>query len=389
MPVKANITILGAGMGGLTAAAALRKLGYEVRIYEQASRFMRLGAGIQMSPNAIRVLRGLELAPHIEATAFRPASWKNREWDTGAMKFELPLGDAAATRYGTPYLLMHRGDLHAALTSLIPAESICLGKRLIDIDHTGSGVVIRFEDGSEITTDAVIAADGVHSRIREILLGADEPHFSGRVAYRTTFPASLLGDHRIDGCTKWWGPDRHIVIYFVTRSLDEVYFVTSVPEPDWRLESWSATGDLDELRAAFVGFHSDVQHVLQACPKVHKWAIVERDPLKSWISGPVVLLGDACHPMTPYMAQGAATSMEDAVVLARCIDADRDVESAFNRYEGLRKGRTSRIQITSHMNTWMKQRTDPDWVYGYDAWSVPLHMDEEAHGEQPSKVTTL
>lgn len=368
---KPTIAVLGAGMGGLTAAAVLQRMGYQVRVYEQAPAFARLGAGIQISPNAMKVLRGLGLEARIRATAFRPAAWTNREWDSGAMKYELVLGDAAETMYGAPYLLMHRGDLHAALASCVEPSSLVLGKALVDARRSGAGVELRFQDGSTATADALIAADGVHSRIRELMLGADRPKYSGRVAYRAVFPAALIG-REIDPCTKWWGPDRHIVMYYVTARRDEVYFVTSLPEPDWTTESWSATGDLGHLRASFEGFHDQVRAVLAACPKVHKWAIIERDPLPRWSQDRMVLLGDACHPMTPYMAQGAAMAMEDGVVLARCIADDDDLDSAFLRFEATRKERTSRIQLTSHMNSWMRQATDPGWVYGHDAWSVPL-----------------
>lgn len=367
-----SIAILGAGMGGLTAAAALLRQGYDVQVYEQARQFVRLGAGIQMSPNAMRVLRGLGLEQHIRSTAFQPTYWANREWDSGEMKFELTLGAKAEEQYGAPYLLMHRGDLHASLASLVPEGRLSLNKRLVSFEQDDAGVRLQFEDGTSAKADAMIAADGIHSRVRASMLGPEQPKYSGRVAYRTTFPASLLGGKPIGECTKWWGVDRHIVIYYVTAQKDEVYFVTSNPESDWTRESWSLKGNLDELRAAFTGFHDEVQNVLKACPEVHKWAIVERDPLPRWTDGKVVLLGDACHPMTPYMAQGAATSMEDAVVLSRCIEAEPDVAKAFQVYERTRKGRTSEIQLTSHQNTWMRQRTDPNWVYGYDAWSAPL-----------------
>jgi 6-hydroxynicotinate 3-monooxygenase len=378
MSKKPSIAILGAGMGGLTAAAALQQRGFPVRVYEQATQFARLGAGIQMSPNAMRVLRGLDLGDQILATGFRPQTWSNREWDSGAMKYELPLGAMAEKKYGAPYVLLHRGDLHAALASRVPQELITLGKKLVDFDQDPNGVTLRFEDGTTAQADAMIAADGVHSRVREKLLGIDKPRFTGRVAYRTTFPAKLLNGFEIDECCKWWGRDRHIVVYYVTGNRDEVYFVTSVPEPDWTHESWSATGDLGDLRAAFVGFHEQVQRVIHACPKVHKWALVERDPLPNWGHGRVVMLGDACHAMTPYMAQGAATSMEDGVVLARCLaGAPDDIEQAFQRYAALRRPRTAKVQLTSHMNTWMRGATNPDWVYGYDAWSTPLDRFEE------------
>jgi 6-hydroxynicotinate 3-monooxygenase len=374
-----SLAIIGAGMGGLTLGAALHQRGFDVTVYEQAPEFVRLGAGIQMTPNAMRVLRGIGLEPAIRATAFQPRAWTNREWDSGALRYELPLGAAAEAKYGAPYLLMHRGDLHASLASLVPAGRIARGKTLVDADWHGDRVALRFADGSRAEADAVIGADGVHSRLRELWLGAETPNFTGRVAYRTTFPAALLGGYAIDEKCKWWGPDRHIVIYYITAQRDEVYFVTSLPEPDFARESWSATGDVEVLRRAFAGFHEQVRRVVAACPRVHKWAIVDRDPLARWGEGRMVLLGDAAHPMTQYMAQGAASAMEDAAVLARCIAAaPDDLASAFRRYEAVRRRRTARIQGTSQQNTWMRQASDPDWVYGYDAWTAPLDETDEA-----------
>ena len=371
---KPRIAIIGAGMGGLTAAAVLRRFGFEVRVFEQATRFARVGAGIQQSANAMRVLRSLGLEERLRSVAFRPQTWTNREWDSGAMKFELALGAQFESRYGAPYLLLHRADLHAALASLVPPECICMGKQLTGFEQKAAGLALSFADGSTAETDALIGADGVHSKVRELISGPEAPRFTGRVAYRTTFPAARLAGQAIDQCAKWWGPDRHIVIYFVTPDRDEVYFVTSVPETQWREESWSAKGDLHALRAAFAGFHPQVQAVLEACPEVHKWALYERDPLPRWCIGNVALLGDACHPMLPYMAQGAASAIEDAAILGRCLETAgvEDTERAFGRFEATRKARTSRIQLTSRRNEWMSTRTDPDWVYGYDAWSEPL-----------------
>jgi 6-hydroxynicotinate 3-monooxygenase len=377
--MRPRLAIIGAGMGGLTLAAALHQRGFDARIYEQAGAFVRLGAGIQMSPNAMRVLRGIGLEQRIRARAFQPRSWTNREWDTGAMRYELPLGTDAEATYCAPYLLMHRGDLHEGLASRVPPELISLGKKLVDLDRRSGHVSLHFADGSAAEADAVVAADGIHSRVRELWRGSERANFTGRVAYRTTFPASLLDGYPIDECCKWWGPDRHIVIYYVTANRDEVYFVTSVPEPEFTVESWSATGDLDTLRGAFAGFHEQVRRVVGACPRVNKWAIVDRDPLPLWGEGPMVLLGDAGHPMTQYMAQGAATAMEDAVVLARCIEAQPDdIAAAFRRYETVRRERTSQIQGTSQKNTWMREATNPDWVYGYDAWTAPLDPQPQA-----------
>jgi salicylate hydroxylase/6-hydroxynicotinate 3-monooxygenase len=175
-------------------------------------------------------------------------------------------------------------------------------------------------------------------------------------------------------CTKWWGQDRHIVMYPVKPDRSEVYFVTSQPEPGFNLESWSTRGDANVLRAAFEGFHPDVQRVLAACPDVHKRPLVDRNPLEHWVDGSIALLGDACHPMTPYMAQGAAMAIEDAAILSRCLEGvDRDgVADALQRYERNRQPRTARMQATSRANSWGKSATDPDWVYRYNAWTAPL-----------------
>jgi len=373
MKSRLNVAIIGAGMGGLTAAATLARIGVEVNVYEQAEKFTRLGSGIQMSPNAMKVLRAIGLEERLRDIAFRPRHQLSRDWDTGHVNLDYPFGDTAEDRYGAPYLLMHRGDLHALLASVVPEERVHRGKKLVGLDHLEQGVRLSFQDGTTVEADAVIGADGVHSFVRERLFGPQRPTYSGRVAYRTTFPASLLKEP-IDDCTKWWGVDRHIVIYYTTRAKDEVYFVTSVPEPEWTVESWSLKAATEELRAAFVGFHPIVTNVLAVCPEVNKWAIFEREPMESWVQNNVVLIGDACHPMTPYMAQGAATSMEDAAVLARCLEGigPDGVNAAFETFAGARMERTGRVQLVSHQNVWLHRSGNTDWVFGYDAWNAPL-----------------
>lgn len=371
---RLNVAIIGAGIGGLTAAACLRCAGLDVTVYEQARGFTRLGAGIQQAPNAIRVLYALGLRDKLEAQAFQPDSNDSRDHDTGALTNSFPLGESVRQRHGVPYFLMHRGDLHAMLADLVPPDVIRLNHKLAGLDPSAEGVRMTFTNGETAEADAVIGADGVHSVVREIMLGKEEPRWTGRVAYRTVFPTALLNGTAAEPCVKWWGPDRHIVSYFVNPRRDELYFVTSTPEPDFNIESWSAKGDLATLRAAYDTFHPRVRAILAACPDVHKWALVERDPLPRWTQGRVTLLGDACHPMTPYMAQGASTSIEDGAVLSRCLaGVGRDgVAAALLRYEATRKPRTSRIQRTSAQNTWLKEPHDADWVYGYDAWTVPL-----------------
>ena len=374
---KLDIAIVGAGIGGLAIAALLTRAGHTVNVYEQAPRFARVGAGIQMAPNAVKVLRGLGLEDKLTRIAFQSEVALSREWNTGEVTSELKLGREVEEKYGAPYLFLHRADLHAAIADIVPPGIVHLNRKLTGIEGDAGGVTLAFADGGRVRADAVIGADGVHSLVRESMLGAEKPRFTGRVAYRTTYAASRLGDTQITPVrTKWWGPDRHMVVYYVTRARDELYFVTSVPESaEWMTpESWSSKGDLDELRAAYAGFHPEVQAVIAACPEVFKWALLERDPLPKWSAGRVVLLGDACHPMTPYMAQGAASALEDAAVLSRClegVEADGLAE-AYALYEATRKPRASAIQLSSSENTWLRERTDPGWVYGYDAWQAPL-----------------
>jgi len=358
-----------------------------VRVYEQAERFLRIGAGIQMSANAMKVHRMLGLEERLRKTAFQHRARRHRNFDTGICESEFDMS-VVERKFGAPHLMMHRGDLHAALLSLLPEDTVHRGKQLIDFEQDGASVALFFADGTCATASALIGADGVHSVVRDKLFGPERAHYTGRIAYRSTFPSARLGGLDIgDVSTKWWGPDRHIVIYYVTKQKDEVYFTTSVPAAEPDPESWSLKGDMGELRSAFAEFHPEVRQVLAACPESHKWPIFDRDPQERWGEDRVWLLGDACHPMTPYMAQGAATALEDAAILARCLEGvdAANWPAALQRYEQARMPRASRIQGLSNLNkrNWMridpdapdagvKQKAEPDWVYGYDSCSAPL-----------------
>ncbi|HLI20310.1 MAG TPA: FAD-dependent monooxygenase [Stellaceae bacterium] len=371
----ASVAIIGAGIGGLTLAACLRRIGIAAPIYEQAPRFARVGAGLQLSPNAMKVMRAIGREPKLRALGFDPPIFRSRQWDTGAIMATLPKEGVMERKYGAPYLMFHRADVHAALFASIPAASVHFGKKLIGIDQGAAGITLAFADGSRARHDAVIACDGVHSVVRAAIVGPDKPRYTGRVGFRATFPAQLLGEVEIDENSKWWGPDRHIVHYFTNPRRDEVYFVTATPDPDFTIDSWSMKGDLRELRAAYEGFHPQIRALLTACPEVHKWALVQHDPLPRWTEGRIALLGDACHTMPPWMAQGAAQSIEDAAVLSRCLEGVPldGIADAFRRYEATRKERTTKIQTVSVSNTFNRDTgSDPDWVYGYDAWTTPL-----------------
>src|SRR5262245_62275857 len=229
---RISIAIVGSGMGGLAAAATLRRIGADVRVYEQAHQFARVGAGIQMLPNAMKVLRGIGIEERLRRIAFEPISHLNRAWDTGTVMRELPMSE---TTFGAPYLCMHRAELHEALLSVLPHEVIHLDKKLVGLDQRGDQIRLTFSDGSRAIADAVIGADGIHSVVREIIIGPDKPIHKGRIAYRAVFSTALLKSKDIGPSrTKWWGIDRHIVIYYTTATRGEIYFVTSVPEPaEW------------------------------------------------------------------------------------------------------------------------------------------------------------
>ena len=369
-----TIAIIGAGIAGLTAAATLRKIGFVADIYEQAGAFAPVGAGVQLNPNAMKVLRGLGLERHIRSVGFTPQAGYNREWDTGTITYLHPMGAAIEQRHGAPDVSLHRAALHAALLSINRSAPIHLGKQLVGLDRAGARLRLAFADGTTADADAVIGADGVHSVVLKTLFGTGAPRFTGQVAYRAIYRSELLGTE-IDDRVKWWGPGRHIVSYKVDPRRDELYFIASTPEPEFTIESWSARGDLEQLRAAFAGFHPQARLILDACPEARKWALLERDPLPRWGEERIVLIGDACHPMLPYMAQGAGSAMEDAVVLARCLDG-RDLDGfvdAFRRLERNRKARTSRIQLGARQNVWMRTSADTAWLYDYDAWTVPLN----------------
>jgi 6-hydroxynicotinate 3-monooxygenase len=372
-----RIAIVGAGLGGATAAILLARAGYTVSVYEQAAVFARVGAGIHLTPNAMKVMRRIGVERRLRETGFEPENWLSRDGATGDVLLEIPLGRMAERRYGAPYLTIHRGDLHEALINAIPRGVIHFNKQLIGLDTTDGNIVrLRFQDGAEAEVDLVIGADGLNSKVREILLGPEKPLYTGSVAHRAALPTSLLSELRLEDCVKWWSPDRHIVVYYITRLRNEIYLVTGVSEPEWTAEAAWLPSTTDELQRAFEGSHPDIQRLIGASQEVTKWPLMERNPLSFWSSGRVVLLGDACHPMKPHMAQGAAMAIEDAAMLARClteVGAD-SLGNALKLYEVNRIGRTSRVQRGSHRNTWLRDPSDgnPDWVFGYDIFDVAL-----------------
>ena len=376
-----KIGIVGAGIGGLAAANALHQAGHDVVVFEQSRQFLRVGADINLTPNAVRALDGLGagIAQAVRASAARPTHRISRTWDTGEETSRLAMGDEAERKYGAPQLTIHRADLLAALADAFPAERVRFGKRAQSIEaRADGGVAIRFTDDSEATQlDVLIGADGIHSVVRNAMFGAESPRFTGVVAFRAVVPTERVKDvPNIQAFTKWWGatPESQIVTFPLNQGRDTFIFATTAQD-SWHEESWTTPGSVDELRGFYADFHPDARALLDACNSVLKTALYERDPLTAWSLGPMTLVGDACHPMMPFMAQGAGMAIEDGVVLARNlagVAAPAQVAAALRRYETMRIERASQIQVGSRGNNWLRSGGNADWVYGYDAWSVPL-----------------
>ncbi|MFT3718223.1 FAD-dependent monooxygenase [Pseudorhodoferax sp.] len=372
-----NIAIAGGGVGGLAAAIALRAQGHDVTVFEQARGFSRVGADINLTPNVVRAIDGLGAGPAIRARGAQPSFRISRDWDTGQETSRLGMGNVAEQQYGAPQVTIHRADIIDALAERFPIENIRFGKRIQTLTQGDDGVTLQFDDGTRARFDVVAGADGIHSRVRTALFGEEHPRFTGVVSFRSVVPTERV-QHvpEIEAFTKWWGPTpQSQIVTFPLNQGRETFIFATTGQDSWTEESWTSEGDVEELRSFYKDFHPDARALLDACDSTLKSALYERDPLPRWSVGTVTLLGDACHPMLPFMAQGAGMAIEDAVVLGRAlagVGTRADAEKALRAYENTRKERTAKIQIGSRGNQWMKTQGNADWVYGYDAWSVPL-----------------
>lgn len=375
-----SIGICGAGMGGLAAAIALRQAGHAVRVFERTPQFNRVGADINLTPNAVFALDKLGVGAYLRKSAARPTFRISRDGITGEETSRLPMSSAAEEKYGAPQLTIHRADLLSAMQDQVPAGCIELGRAVHGVSLRDHGATIRFADDVEADFDVVIGADGIHSAVRSALWGADTPAFTGIVSHRGVFPRERVeGMADIDAFTKWWGDtgDRQIVVFPLTQG-KEIFVFATTPQEAWSAEGWTLPGDIEALRAAYSDFHPQARALLDACDSVTASALFVREPMAQWARGSVTLLGGAAHPMVPFMAQGACMAIEDAVVLARALTGvSRDarggqIGEALRRYEAERKPRTAEIQRSSLANDWLKTGSNADWVYAYDAWTVAL-----------------
>ena len=276
----ARIAIIGAGLGGIPAAALLQARGQNVSVFEQAPEFARLGAGINLGPNIMKIMREIGIEDRLRSIGIEPDSWASREWNTGRMQFEFIMKGPLGRNYGAPYLLIHRGDFHEILTETISPGTIQFNKRLIGMDEKEAAMHLSFDDGTTEEAEIVIGADGINSMVRELILGPEEPTYTGFVAHRAIFPRSLIKGPVHHDFTKWWSDDsheadddRHMVVYYLDRSRDEIYFVSGVPDPDWPGGTSFMDADLDEMISVFDGFQRpDATPV--CLPRRNKMAIV-------------------------------------------------------------------------------------------------------------------
>ena len=391
-----HVLIAGGGIGGLTAALALLRRGFDVDVYEQASELKEVGAGVQLSANGVRVLHELGIHEGLRALACEATGKEVRLWNSGQTWKLFDLGAVSVERYGFPYYLVYRPDLLAVLADAVQREkpdAIHLNAKCTGFEQSARCVTLQFE-GGDARGDVLIGADGVHSRILEVLFGPDRPQFTGFVSWRGTVPMKGLPRHmrRLVG-TNWIGPGSHVVHYPVHRG-EYINFIGTVERDDWRIESWTARGTREECHADFRGWHDDIHRMIDGIETPYRWALMGRAPLEKWSSGRVTLLGDACHPMLPAYAQGASMALEDGYILARALaGAGGNIEQALVRYENARRERTTRVVHGSAENMrrfqnhamadpataqdyvdreWAEERVKQryEWLFTYDVTSV-------------------
>jgi salicylate hydroxylase len=347
-----DIAVIGAGIAGLTAARALQGLGFRVRVYEQAPQLGEVGAGLTISPNATHALEAIGLGGILARIGMRPDRGGVKDWQTGQLLVEISRGAQMLEKYGAAYYQVHRADLHGALADAVATadpQAIRLNHSFRALRDQGGRVEIEFENGARATADVAIGADGVRSAVRAFLFGAERPRFTGYIAFRGLVPFASLPPGVIDPTSCLSTGPHHSFTRYLIRNGSVVNFVALAERDDWREEGWSIRASIEELLREYEGWYEDVRTIIRSSPPdgIYKWALFDREPLPGWTRGRVTLLGDAAHPMLPFLGQGAAMGIEDGLVLARAFAAAGSLDEALQRYEQARRARTTEVMLQS------------------------------------------
>jgi salicylate hydroxylase len=387
-----RIAIIGGGIAGLAAAVALHRRGIEVTVYEQAPELSEIGAGVQMTPNAMNALKALGLEEAAMTVAFEPQSQVLRSWKSGRIIYRAPIKGVFRERFGAPLCSFHRADLLSVLVRPLPDRVVRLGARCVSVEPRETSAAAHFADGSAVEADIVVGADGIHSLVRTSLFGADRPRFTGCLCWRGLVPVDRIPPGLIEPSSlNWMGPRGHVVHYYVRRG-EMVNFVVIHDTEEWIEESWIREADRAELMATYANWNDKLLRLFECSERYFKWGLFDREPLPRWTKGRVTLLGDSAHAMLPFLAQGAGMGIEDGCVLAELVARlPNALDDALRRYEALRVPRTGRAVMGSreraklnHLpSRWARLRRDaeymarqvlyPDgtahrvaWLYGYD-----------------------
>jgi salicylate hydroxylase len=393
-----DVLIAGAGLGGLTTALALIQRGHRVRLFEQASELREVGAGVQIGSNGSRVLISLGLREAMERVVCLPRGREFRLWSTGQRWRSFDSGETAELRFGAPYWMVHRGDFHGVLLDAMrkaDREAIHAGSACVGFAQDGRRATIHLANGETATGDVLIGADGVHSKVRHQMFGDGHAEFTGIMAWRGLVPMERLPEHQrqLVG-NNWLGVGGHVVTYPLRRG-EILNFVGVVERDDWHLESWTEAGTTEECLHDLGRWHDDVKTIIRNIDTPYKWGLLKREPLGHFSEGRVCVMGDAAHPTLPFLAQGANMALEDAMIIARCLNTFDDVPEALRRYEQARLERTAAIVRGSSENTkrfhnpahgdaagaaaYIEREFQPakiaeryDWLYEYNALTVPI-----------------